>query len=563
MPPRHNPRPRSPQPRAAAQPVYSAQQPMPAPPMHPYPAANGQPPHAPQMQQTLVQQPMPTVKNLPPRPAAKPKRRAWWLIPLIGMVGFFGVLLVGVLVAVTALYSGGILPNVSAAGVDLGGMSVEEASAALQTQWTSLTLTDTTTGEVWEIEPQQLGITLDANATANRAYEQGRSDGSALVALRGVDVAPVLMIDSQVARDGLEALRTELDKPAQNAGVEVVNGEVRAKAPQSGRMLDVTTTLALLEKNSGALADGRFEIIRNTTQPEVTDASALVETARQLLAQPLNIRVFDPVTGDIIQWDAAPEIWATWLTATAEADSPTGLALAVNHEQVGAYLDENANVLDSTRYLDNDNAITAIEQAVQRGDLQATLRVYHHDREHVVQSGETIISIAWDYGVPYPWIQQANPGVDALSVGQTLTIPSQDNFFQYDPVPDKRIVVSISQQKAWVYENGAVKWEWGVSTGINNSPTWPGVYQIISHEPNAYAANWDLYMPNFMGVYQPIPGQDFTNGFHGFPTRGGGQLLWENSIGTKVTYGCILLNNTNIQLLYDWAPEGVVVEIQA
>jgi lipoprotein-anchoring transpeptidase ErfK/SrfK len=239
------------------------------------------------------------------------------------------------------------------------------------------------------------------------------------------------------------------------------------------------------------------------------------------------------------------------------------LALAVNHEQVGAYLDENANVLDSTRYLDNDNAITAIEQAVQRGDLQATLRVYHHDREHVVQSGETIISIAWDYGVPYPWIQQANPGVDALSVGQTLTIPSQDNFFQYDPVPDKRIVVSISQQKAWVYENGAVKWEWGVSTGINNSPTWPGVYQIISHEPNAYAANWDLYMPNFMGVYQPIPGQDFTNGFHGFPTRGGGQLLWENSIGTKVTYGCILLNNTNIQLLYDWAPEGVVVEIQA
>ena len=72
-----------------------------------------------------------------------------------------------------------------------------------------------------------------------------------------------------------------------------------------------------------------------------------------------------------------------------------------------------------------------------------------------------------------------------------------------------------------------------------------------------------LYMPNFMGVYQPVPGAAFTNGFHGFPTRGGGQLLWENSLGRKVTYGCILLHNNNMQQLYNWAEEGVVVEIQA
>jgi lipoprotein-anchoring transpeptidase ErfK/SrfK len=123
-------------------------------------------------------------------------------------------------------------------------------------------------------------------------------------------------------------------------------------------------------------------------------------------------------------------------------------------------------------------------------------------------------------------------------------------------------VVSITQQHAWVYENGGLKWEWPVSTGIQSSPTWPGIYQIQSHEPNAYAGNWNLWMPNFMGVYQPIPGSDFTNGFHGFPTRGGSQLLWTDSLGTRVTYGCILVSNDNIQALYNWAEEGVVVEIQ-
>jgi lipoprotein-anchoring transpeptidase ErfK/SrfK len=158
-------------------------------------------------------------------------------------------------------------------------------------------------------------------------------------------------------------------------------------------------------------------------------------------------------------------------------------------------------------------------------------------------------------------VQQANGGIENVSIGQQIVIPSPDNFLYFDPVPDKRVEVSISQQRVRVYENGALKWDWGASTGINSSPTWPGLYQIISHVPNAYAANWNLWMPNFLGVYQPIPGSEFTNGFHGFPTRGGGQILWENSIGTRVTYGCILLSNTNSKLLYDWAEDGVVVRI--
>ena len=195
---------------------------------------------------------------------------------------------------------------------------------------------------------------------------------------------------------------------------------------------------------------------------------------------------------------------------------------------------------------------------------RADVRIYNRDATHTVQPDETITSIAWDYGVPYLYIQGANSSLeDGLSVGETITIPSGDNFLEFPVIPNKRIVVSIGEQRVRVYEDGALKWDWIASTGIASSPTWTGIYQVISHEPNAYAGNWDLWMPNFMGVYRPIPGADFTNGFHGFPTRGGSQLLWTNSLGTRVTYGCILLSNDNIQQLYDWAEEGVVVEIQA
>ena len=58
---------------------------------------------------------------------------------------------------------------------------------------------------------------------------------------------------------------------------------------------------------------------------------------------------------------------------------------------------------------------------------EATVRVYHHDTQHTVGHGETFSSIAYDYGIPYPWIQAANPQVDdALSVGQTIIVPSPD-----------------------------------------------------------------------------------------------------------------------------------------
>jgi lipoprotein-anchoring transpeptidase ErfK/SrfK len=296
-------------------------------------------------------------------------------------------------------------------------------------------------------------------------------------------------------------------------------------------------------------------------QPDIIDASPLVEAASALLANPFEIRVYDPVTDDTEYWTLMPETWVDWLTAQPDSTQPLGLALSLDAESLRAYLGEKQAELGGNRSLNLGESVAAVQTAIGRGDTGAYVRAYHGDVQHVVQPGETIISIAYDYGIPYPYVQQANGGIDAVSVGQTITLPSHDVMLPEPIVFNKRIEVSISEQRVRVYENGGLKWDWPASTGISSSPTWPGIYQIISHEPNAYAANWDLWMPSFMGVYKPIPGSDFTNGFHGFPTRGGSQLLWTNSLGTRVTYGCILLSNENVQTLYQWAEEGVVVEI--
>jgi lipoprotein-anchoring transpeptidase ErfK/SrfK len=151
---------------------------------------------------------------------------------------------------------------------------------------------------------------------------------------------------------------------------------------------------------------------------------------------------------------------------------------------------------------------------------------------------------------------------DDLRVGQAIQVPSPDVMLPLPVVEHKRIVVSIGRQRMWAYENGDLVWEWVVSTGIPSSPTAPGVFQVQSHDGTAYAPSWDLWMPYFLGIYRPVPSSLFMNGFHGFPNRDGATLLWTGDLGHPVTFGCILLDSRNAALLYEWAEDGVIVEIQ-
>ncbi|RMG72899.1 MAG: LysM peptidoglycan-binding domain-containing protein [Chloroflexi bacterium] len=497
------------------------------------------------------------------KPVVKPKKHTsllFWML-LFGVSLLLIILMsCGVLtLGVAVVYNNGILPGVSVGNISLGGLSQAEAIQKISEQWTTITLED---GErSWVVDSTTLGISLDAVATIERAYEQGRRAGSALNAIFSqVTVDPVLTINVDQLYTGLQAIEPSVMIPPVDASVQFIDGQVLPRPAQYGRSLDLSSTINHVQQFG--LTDPHLQLMMIDIPPMVNDPTPIVNAATQLLTNPLIIRVYDPVTGDIVDWAAQPAEWATWITVFADPASPIGIRLSLSPEAVRDYLATRDDVLDASRYLQYDEATQAIITAVENYNLTPYIRVYHHDRVHVVRAGETITSIAWDYGVPYPYIEQANPGVGALSVGQEIIIPSPDNFLDYDPVPNKRIIVSISQQRVYVYEDGQLKWNWAASTGINSSPTWTGIYQILSHEPNAYASNWNLYMPWFMGVYRPVPGYDFTNGFHGFPTRGGGQILWENSLGTRVTYGCILLSNTNVQLLYNWAEDGVIVEIQ-
>ena len=133
------------------------------------------------------------------------------------------------------------------------------------------------------------------------------------------------------------------------------------------------------------------------------------------------------------------------------------------------------------------------------------------------------------------------------------------------PVPivtmaQKEIIVDISEQRTYIYQNGVLINQFIVSTGEPGRDTAPGHYQVLNKIPVAYASTWDLDMPYWLGIYWAGPLQ---NGFHALPTvRHNGYTLWDGYLGQRVSYGCIILSLADAETLYYWADIGTPVTIR-
>lgn len=130
------------------------------------------------------------------------------------------------------------------------------------------------------------------------------------------------------------------------------------------------------------------------------------------------------------------------------------------------------------------------------------------------------------------------------------------------PAPDfqsgKLILVDLSEQRMYVYENGTLIYNFVVSTGMNGG-TRVGTFSVLNKIPNAYGSTWNIWMPNWLGIYWS---GHLQNGIHALPILPNGQRLWAGYLGTPVSYGCVVLGTYEAQLLYDWAEVGTPVVIQ-
>lgn len=161
-----------------------------------------------------------------------------------------------------------------------------------------------------------------------------------------------------------------------------------------------------------------------------------------------------------------------------------------------------------------------------------------------------------------PTLQTSESLVYAEIVADTPTPVGYSNTSQYDAPPsytgNKYILVDISEQHMYVYDGDALINNFVSSTGMNNA-TRAGNFSVLDKIPNAYGATWDIWMPNWLGIYWA---GSMENGIHALPILSNGATLWAGYLGVPISYGCVVLGTYDAQWLYDWADIGTPVEIR-
>lgn len=209
-------------------------------------------------------------------------------------------------------YAGKIFPGVSVAGVDLTGLSPNDAALKL-----SQTLSYPITGKVlfrdsekvWVASPAELGMVFDPSASALAAYDFGRKGGlfSALagqISARGLgsDVAPVVIFDQRVAYNYLQNVAAQVNQSVVEASLRVEGTNVVSEPGQLGRSLNLDATLVYLTGQLQSFRDGEVPLVIQETAPKLLDVSSQAEAARRILSQPLTIVVPNYREGDPGPW---------------------------------------------------------------------------------------------------------------------------------------------------------------------------------------------------------------------------------------------------------------------
>lgn len=486
-------------------------------------------------------------------------------LPVFKIVGSIVVVVVFVFLG-SYLFSNTIFPNIYSLNVALGGLTSEEAETKLQTEWEDYSLIDLIVDGnlISQVHPTELGLSIDTIATVELAKNLG------IFSLPfGASIDPIIHVDYATAQTYLLDLTDQIYVPSYDAGYAWQDGQLVAVHGQSGKQLDIGLSLErLILDPVNSISNRRLELFTIELLPTVMDAAPYLDEAYAFLTSDITLQGYDPFSHETISWKVDNETASSWLAA-----STNGLTV---REDIFVQYIQNINESlvnsDSPRYLDEQHSLEKIQDALHSSNPEILLRIRYLPQPYEIEQSDNGFLIGRKNGIPFLLISEANPAVEwnQLTIGQQIQIPSRDALIPEDPIHNKRIIVDLETQWLVAFENDEIVFSWGISSGRDTAPTYPGVFQIITHNTVAYGSSYSLCntegtdcgqweMNWFMGIYEVIPG--LVNGFHGAVLLPNGGYLGGGGVSSPSTFGCVMSLDSNANRLFEWAEMGTMVEI--
>lgn len=186
-----------------------------------------------------------------------------------------------------SLWLSGHLPaNTTVAGINVGGMSAEQAASTLTSDLAKAATAPVVVragDDTVKLDPRKAGLSLDVDRTleglAGRTYDPGklwdRLTGGAPEPLR-------VSIDRQRLESAVRQLAASVGRAGRAGSITFDAGRVKTVLPQQGRALDVGGTAAAVSASWPRQSE--VKAVMTLTQPALS--AAVVKKAEQTLAKP-------------------------------------------------------------------------------------------------------------------------------------------------------------------------------------------------------------------------------------------------------------------------------------
>ncbi len=395
-------------------------------------------------------QPMAPVRPPGPRPRRRRRGVPAWLVrlPLLAATGLV-LLLILVVMFIAAhqmQYASRIFPGVSTYGVDLSGLTFDEAARALDARFEyddRAVFTFRDGDSFWQMTAGQLGVSLDVHQTVSTAMLQGRADNLLvnLVAqgemwLKGRVIAPVIVYDQTVAEAFLQEIARSINRPARDATLELLGTHILANESQIGRALDIPAALALLRQEILKLESGaEIGLVINETPPAIWSVEEPAAMLAAALSAPLSLYADDSSGGAAGPWVATPEAIALMLDVRRvdDSDGSAAYAVSLNPEQFQSFLDGIAPQLtiapQPARFTFNDETrqleLLAHSVSGRSLDVEATLAAIEAALfAPVANGGARAVALAFHYTLP-----TVHSNATAAELGITELVGEATTYF--------------------------------------------------------------------------------------------------------------------------------------
>ena len=462
-----------------------------------------------------------------------------------------------------AIYSGRIFPGVYLGWVNLSGQTPQDAADLLRVEFQY-----PDQGEItlqydefsWTATPAELGMFFSPNFNAERALLIGREEGptkriaAQIQTLRhGIILAPEFVLDEDTGLQYLKSIAEGVNQPVMEASLKLEGLNVLVQPGQIGREMDLPASLEVVALQLQSMQSGSIPLIVTETYPAILDVTAQAEFARQILSQPMTLRIPDAVENDPGPWTIQPdklvEMMIIERVSTQEGDE---YRIALDSEQLREYLEARALKINrepknARMYFDDETLelvvidpedvgfILDVDQSII--DIQEQLLEGKHEIDLTVektQPGVTAASTAEELGVTELVSAETTYfyGSDSSRINNIATAAAKfhgifiapgETFSMAEQLGDVSLDTGYSE--AWIiFGDRTIK---GVGGGVCQVSTtlfrtvffggfpvverWPHAYRVLYYEQNPNGSNNSKLAGLDATVYVPVVDFKFTN----------------------------------------------------